>query len=173
MKTIGVEIENKILELLTVLDIDIAHIQQSLLRLNDLREMVVKRDNDMLSKLLGSTEASTDSYKENEIRRSVLCQQIAAGFDLDAKNVTLPDIEEIIDEPLKSKLNHKRLKLKSLVEALKGDHLSAAMLISDCARVNRMLLDGIFPGGKGREVSYSSTGAAQRENDINFMNMKL
>jgi len=173
MRAITVDIENKIKELMMVLDIDIAHLQESLLRLNDLRMLVVKRDNDKLGKLLMSIEASMSGHKENEHRREQMCQSLAEAAGIERPFATLADIEQMIDGPMKQEFNIKRSKLKVLATELKKDHLSASMLLADCARVNRMLLDGIFGGGKGREVSYSSNGSAKRENDINFMSMKL
>ena len=173
MREIAVDIENKINELMMVIDIDIAHLQESLLRLNDLRMLVVKRDNDKLGKLLMTIEASTNSHKENEQRRQQICQYLAEAAGIDSKYATLVDIEGMIDGPMKMEFNRKRLKLKVLVSEVKNDHLSASMLLADCARVNRMLLDGIFGGGKGREISYSANGSAKRENNIDFMSMEL
>ncbi|MCK4887366.1 MAG: hypothetical protein KAS96_08255 [Planctomycetes bacterium] len=173
MRKIAVDIEDKISELMMVLDIDIAHLQESLLRLNDLRMLVVKRDNDKLGKLLMTIEASTNSHKENEQRRQRICQYLAEAAGTGSKYATLADIEQMIDGPMKLEFNRRRLKLKVLASEVKNDYLSASMLLADCARVNRMLLDGIFGGGKGREISYSANGSAKRENNINFMSMEL
>ena len=173
MRKIAVDIEDKINELMIVLDIDISHLQESLLRLNDLRMLVIKRDNGKLGELLLKIEASTNSHKENEQRRDQICKYLAEACGIESEFATLADIEELIDGPLKLEFNQKRSKLKVLAFEVKKDHLSASMLLSDCARVNRMLLDSIFGGGKGREISYSANGSAKRENNINFMSMKL
>jgi len=167
------DIEDKINELIVVLDIDIAHLQESLLRLNDLRMLVIKRDSDNLVKLLLMIESSTNSHKENEQRRQQICQYLAEAVGIESKYVTLADIEQMIDVPMKMEVNRRRLKLNVLAAELKRDHLSVSMLMADCARINRMLLDTIFGGGKGREISYSANGGARRENNINFMSMEL
>lgn len=167
------DIEDKINELIVVLDIDIAHLQESLLRLNDLRMLVIKRDSDNLGKLLLMIESSTNSHKENEQRRQQICQYLAEAVGIESKYVTLADIEQMIDVPMKMEVNRRRLKLNVLAAELKRDHLSVSMLMADCARINRMLLDTIFGGGKGREISYSANGGARRENNINFMSMEL
>lgn len=173
MKEMAVDIENKINELMIVLDIDIAHLQESLLRLNDLRMLVVKRDNDKLGELLMTIEASTNSHKENEQRRQQICQYIADVAGIQSKYATLADIEEMVDGPTKLEFSRKRAKLKVLASEIKNDHQSASMLLTDCARINRMLLDNVFGGGKSREISYSANGSAKRENNINFMSVKL
>ena len=173
MREIAIDIEDKINELMMVLDIDIAHLQESLLRLSDLRMMVIKRDNDKLRKLLMTIEASTNSHKENEQRRQQICQYLAEAVGIEKKYAALADIEAMIDGPMKLEFNRRRLKLKALAFEVKKDHLSASMLLVDCARVNRMLLDNIFGGGKGREISYSANGSAKRENNINFMSVEL
>ena len=48
---------DKVDELLAVLDKDIEHIQRSLSRLNELRRLVIKRDDTALGKLLESIQA--------------------------------------------------------------------------------------------------------------------
>ncbi len=65
MKTTVINIENKVARLLTVLDRDILHIQQSLLRLDELRDLVVKRDDATLRRLLESIQSESKTYKEN------------------------------------------------------------------------------------------------------------
>lgn len=173
MRVTAFGIDDKINELMTVLDIDISHLQESLLRLNDLRMLVIKRDSDNLEKLLAAIEASTNSHKENERRRQQICQYLAEAIGIGSRYAALTDIEQMIDGNLKQEFNRKRLKLKVLAAELKNDHTRASMLLADCARVNRMLLDSIFGAGKGREISYSSNGGARRENNINFMSMEL
>ena len=63
MKATSISIEDKIDELLAVLDTDIQHIQQSLSYLNELRSLVIKRDDTALGTLLGVIRAGSDSYR--------------------------------------------------------------------------------------------------------------
>ncbi len=75
MKTAAIEIENKVDELLTVLDRDIRYIRENLSRLNELRSLVVKRDDASLRKLLGSIQSESNSYKDNELKRHLLREE--------------------------------------------------------------------------------------------------
>ena len=63
MKTTTVEIEDKVDELLILLDRDIQHMQQNLSWLNELRVLVVKREETDLGKLLGSIQTESDSCR--------------------------------------------------------------------------------------------------------------
>jgi hypothetical protein len=56
MKTAMIEIEDKVDQLLAVLDKDIQHIQDTLSTLNELRGLVIKRDDASLHKLLESIQ---------------------------------------------------------------------------------------------------------------------
>ena len=75
MKTAAIEIENKVDELLTVLDRDIRYIRENLSRLNELRSLVVKRDDASLRKLLGSIQSESNSCKDNELKRHLLREE--------------------------------------------------------------------------------------------------
>ena len=61
---------DKVDELLIILDKDAQHIQESLSRLNELRGLVIKRDDAALGKLLGSIQSESNSYRSQELNAS-------------------------------------------------------------------------------------------------------
>ena len=104
MRTAEVEIEDKIDELLVVLGEDIRHIEESLLRLNELRGLVVKQDETSLGKLLESIQSESDSYRKNELRRQLIRKELAAAFGSSIKQMTLSRLEEVLQEEKKTKI---------------------------------------------------------------------
>ena len=164
---------DKIDELLAVLDKDIEHIQDSLLRLDKLRSLLIKPNNESLDKLLESIRADSDSYAANETKRQSIRRELSATFGCDVEQMTLSKLEADLEGQQKNQITEKRTKLNLLTEELKKEHLSTAMLLSDCARFNSLLLKTIFDFGKAGTVYYDSDGSAKRQSDAAFVNLQF
>jgi len=93
MKTTTIEIEDKVDKLLVVLDSDIRHIRENLSRLNELRGLVIKRDDASLCKLLGTIQSESNSYKDNELKRRLLREELATVWDCGFEQITLSKLE--------------------------------------------------------------------------------
>ena len=164
---------DKIDELLAVLDKDIEHIQDSLLRLDKLRSLLIKPNNGSLDKLLESIRADSDNYAANETKRQSIRRELSATFGCDVEQMTLSKLEADLEGQQKNQITEKRTKLNLLTEELKKEHLSTAMLLSDCARFNSLLLKTIFDFGKAGTVYYDSDGSAKRQSDAAFVNLQF
>jgi len=183
MNATVIAVQDKVNELLAVLDKDIQHIQDSLSWLNELRSLVIKRDDAALSKLLQSIRAQSDSYVSNEQQRQSLRKDLAnalgcrvdpvreprledSGLQEKSSNgveqVTLSRLASILPEEKKAQVIDIKTKLRALVEQLKKEHLSTSLLLSDCARFNNLLLRAVFDLGKTGTVYYSPNGVAKR-----------
>ena len=173
MEATTIEIEDKIDELLFVLDGDIEDIQHSLLRLNELRSLVIRRDDAALCKLLESIQAESNSYRSHELKRQSLRKELATSLDCNFERVTLSGLEAMLPEEKKAQINERKVELKLLTEQLKKEHLSTAMLLSDCARFNSLLLKSVFDLGKTGMIYYNSNGAAKRQTDRAFVNLEF
>ena len=164
---------DKIDELLTVLDKDIEHIQESLLRLDKLRSLLIKPNNESLDKLLESIRADSDSYIANETKRQSIRRELAVTLGCDVEQMTLSKLEAHLPEQKKDQIVEKKIKLRTLTDELTKEHLSTAMLLSDCARFNSLLLRTIFDFEKTGTVYYDSSGSAKRQSDAAFVNLKF
>jgi len=175
MKPATTSIEDKVDELLLVLDEDIRHIRQSLSRLNELRSLVIKRDDASLGKLLEFIRSESEGYRKHELHRRSIRKELAGALGCGLGQITLSKLETSTSLPQgkKDQVTEKKAKLKSLIKELKKEHLSTALLLSDCARFNRMLLKGVFNFGKTRTVYYGSNGATKQQNDMAFVNLQL
>ena len=173
MKTATFEIEGRIDELLVVLDKDIQHMQDSLSRLNELRSLVVKRNEADLGKLLESIQADSDSYRSHELKRESIRKELANALGCDLKQMTLSRLEVVVSEERKAQVATKKARLRALTRQLKKEHLSTAMLLSDCARFNGLLLKSIFDLGKTETVIYNSNGDTKRQTDAAFVNLQF
>ena len=173
MKAVTVEIEDKIGELLVVLDKDIQHIQESLLRLNELRSLLIKHNETDLGKLLESIQTESDSYRSHELKRESIRKELADALDCNLEQMTLSRLETVLPEEKKAQVTTKKLKLRALTKELKKEHLSTAMLLSNCARFNRQLLQSVFDLGEMEIVYYNSRGSTKQGVTEAFVNLQF
>ena len=173
MKATAIEIEDKVDELLAALDKDSRHIQESLLKLNELRSLVVKRDDAALGKLLESIQTESDSYRSHELKRQSIRKDLADALGCNLEQMTLSALEASLPEEKKAQVTRMKAKLKSLITELRKEHLSTTLLLSECTRFNNLLLKSIFDLGKSDVVYYNSNGATRRQTDTALVNLQF
>lgn len=173
MKATSIEIEEKVDELLVCLDKDTQHIEQNLSQLNELRSLVIKRDDAALGNLLESIQAGADSYRNHELNRQSIRKELASAFGCNPEQMTLSALEAALPEAKRAQITQMKAKLRALIEECKKEHLSTALLLSECARFNNLLLKSIFDIGKTETVYYNANGATRRQTDMAFVNLQF
>jgi len=173
MKTQVIEAEEKIDELSAVLDRDIEHLETSLLQLDRMRELVVRRDDTGLGALLETVRNQAESFAQNESRRQLLRAELAQILGEPVEQITLTWLERMLAGQKRAQLAEKKQRLRSLTARVKKEHLSTRLLLADCVRFNKMLLGKIFElCGKGA-VTYSPGGNVNKEDAATFVNVKF
>jgi len=173
MKQTAIGIEDKVDELLACLDKDSQHIQESLSQLNKLRSLVIKRDDAGLSTLLKIIQAESDSYRNHESKRQTIRKELANALGCNIEQMTLSALQASLPKGKKAQVTNKKAKLMSLIKELKKEYLNTALLLSECARFNKLLLKSIFDLGKTGAVYYNSNGATKEQTDMAFVNLQL
>ncbi|MHC4293320.1 MAG: hypothetical protein ACYSTX_03420 [Planctomycetota bacterium] len=163
----------KIVQMNCCLEKDVQHIEQILENMDKIRALVLKRDEDTLKELLEQTQAKTDEYKGQESQRQLVSRELAHLLNCSVQQVTLSKLEQLLPEKLRAQVQEKRIKLKSLTNRLKKEHLNTVLLLAECARFNRMFLKGIFKLGKTDVVTYSSSGTTTQQAGKSFMNFNM
>ena len=173
MKTATTEIGDKVAQLLLVLDKDIQQMQKSLSRLNEIRSLVVKRDEAGLGKLLENVQSEPDSSKCNELKRQSIQKELAIILDCSPKQITLSRLEAELAGEKQAQVAEKKAMLRLLANQLKKEHLSTSLLLSDCTRFNSILLKSILEFGQSGTITYSPKGFAKRQTNSAFMNVQF
>lgn len=173
MNTITVEIETKIDDLLMVLDKDIEQIKRNLDILDQLRSLVIKHDESSLRELLENIRFRSNSYKENELKRQSLRKDLAFALGCDTEQITLSILGEQLSGDRKNCIAEKKTQLKTMINELMKEHLATSMLLSDCARFNRAMLNGIFALAQTGSTTYSPTGSAVRPTGTAFVDLQF
>ena len=173
MKAATAPIEDKVDQLLVYLDRDARHIQESLQQLNEMRRLVIKRDEAALGRLLENIQGASDCYKDYELNRKSIRKELADRLGCNVEQITLSALESCLPEAKKDRVTQMKAKLRSLTAELKKEYLSTALLLSECARFNNMLLKGIFDLGKTESIHYKSNGETRRHIDTAFVNLQI
>jgi hypothetical protein len=175
MKTVISEKEKKVEELLGVLDKDIEYLELSLSSLNELRSMVIKRDDALLGRLLEIIQQRSGCYRGHELSRESLRKELAVIFCCSSEEMTLSrlEIEEELAVELREQITAKKERLSFLAGQLKNEHKATFYLLSECTRINKMLLHGMLDFGGPGTVSYNSNGTASKQADTSFINMRF
>ena len=168
-----IEIEDKINELLSILDKDIENTEKNLSRLNELRSLVIKRDEVNLGKLLESIRFESRGDTAQDLRRGSVRRELALALGCSIGEVTLSRLSNIVSQDKNAQIIQRRTRLLSLTEELKKEHLSTVMLLSECARFNSLLLKNIFDISKSGTITYDSTGGTKRQTETAFMNLEF
>ena len=173
MKMNRPQIDDTIDELLAVLDKDIEQLQLSVDRLNELRILIVKRDDKSLHRLLTAIRTDSEEYRHNESKRQATRAQLAALLGCSLQQMTLSKLQAIAPDENGARISETAEKLRSLSSSLKKQHAATALLLADCARFNRQLLQCILNRSHGGEVTYTASGSARRQVDAGFMNLRF
>jgi len=173
MRTAANGIEGKVEELLACLELDIGHIEESLSRLNELRNLVIKRDDTALGRLLESIRAGSDAYRSNELKRQSIRQELADAVGCDVKQMTLSSLQAHLPTVKWNQVARAKAKLRTLVLDLRKEHLTTGLLLAECARFNNALLRSVFEIGKTGVVCYNSNGVTKRQIDAALVDMQF
>ncbi len=172
MKAVTAQIEEKVDELLIILDQDIRNLQENLQRLDELRGFVVKRDEEALAGLLDVIQRQSSGQSDNDSRRKRVCEELAAALGWSVDQVTLSRLESVTTREIGAGISGRREALKSLAERLKSEYIGTAMLLADCARFNSVLLSSVLDLGGAETLTYGPTGFARRNRGTAFVNFQ-
>ena len=173
MNTVTTELQEKVNELLAVLQKDLEHIERSIGELDELRALVIKRDDSGLSKLLEQIRSRSQEYEANQKLREELRRQIAEILDWPVGEVRLGRLLQEVSAEQKVKVKQIRERLSSVISRLQREHTSTVMLLSDLSRFNSILLNTILQTGQMCGVTYDARGDTSRSGDVAFMNLQL
>jgi hypothetical protein len=168
------ELTQKTEKLLGILELDIRHLELTIQNLNNLRSLVIKRDEKGLGLLLEAIQSQVQTYANNEQQRNRLRKEIAAIIGIQQETMNLSVLKKHLSEPqLAMQVSNAQQKLTILTMGLKREYASTVMLLSDCARINAALLKCIFRRDRNNPACYNSAGEISRQTDAAFMSMRL
>lgn len=137
-------------------------------QLVSLCESILERDDDAVERTLEQVERAQQLQAETDAKLNALRLRLADALHLDREEVRLSALIGLLDEPLRAPLAERRQRLIDLAEQLQLQHLRTVMLVTECARINRMLLEGLFPDSEG-VATYGMRGAEPWQPDTGLV----
>jgi hypothetical protein len=136
-----------------------------------LREAILRYDNDALERMLEQVERTIQDQAPCDARLRQASERAAAAAGCAGTEVRLSLLIERLPQRYRAMLEARRTQLVGLTHSLRRKHLETALLLRECARVNRELLDRLLPGG-GVTV-YGSGGRNHWRGDTGSFNMEF
>lgn len=157
--------------LLAALEEQIELLEDRLVHLEDLTAAMVKVDNDRMEGLLGQMDQFTLDQQACHGRLSAARREAAEALGLPGP-ARLSQMVSALGGREQLALEAARRRLVELMALLKRKHMETSLLLVECMRVNRLLLDQLLPRATGVTV-YGSDGPRTWRNNSGLVDAEL
>jgi len=158
-------------ELLDVLDDEIELLNLRRSQLEVLSGAMLDRDEQAVGELLGEIEDSAQRQAATDLKLQAVRIALASAMGISAEGLKLSDIIEALRADVRPQVNYRRQQVILLIEALRAQHMETAFLVHECARINRVLLEGLFQIDP-RPVTYAAGGKAGWAPHVGLIDME-
>ena len=172
MRTSESDFEVLVDELVEVLDENIRQVKLTIVRLDELRSAVIKRDEAGLRALLETIQDEGPSYSMVESRRERIRKRLANILGCTAGELNLSRICSHLSAEKSGSILSRQEQLQQLSDKLRIEHTSTRILLMECRRFNNILLRGIFGQG-GEGITYDKRGGSSWDCERGTMSMRL
>ncbi|MFW6133280.1 MAG: hypothetical protein ACOC8F_05230 [Planctomycetota bacterium] len=171
MMPTGATLSERVARLAAVLDEEIDLLTARREQLERLIAATPAHDEPVMERLLAEMERTQRVQAVSDARLRAARASVAAALACDASELRLSGLIDRLDGADRERIERRRERIVSLVEAVRYEHIKAAMLLTECARVNRELLESLFPastpvttyGAGGQESWRPHTGLVDTE----------
>jgi flagellar biosynthesis/type III secretory pathway chaperone len=118
---------------------------------------IVDRDEDAVERLLEQIERAQELQAAADEKLDAIRRKLAECLDCPNEEVKLSALIAALSEPQRTALAEQRRRIIELAERLQLEHMRTVMLLTECSRINRMLLESLFPDSQG-VTTYSEAG---------------
>ncbi len=125
--------------------------------LDALTKAVCANDNDRMEKVLEAMEQSRQRQDQADREFKGARDKLAEHLGWQVDQTRLHRLLEMIREPQRQALAKRRQQVVVLADALRQKHRQTSMLLSECSRINSMLIDCIL-GKQERVTVYGAAG---------------
>jgi hypothetical protein len=159
-------------ELFAFLDDSVLSMQHMLGKLNELRAAVIRRDQDTLQQMSDQMPEMAALQDGMQRRQRQICQAFAGPLNCPADKINLSYLASFLEPPKAGELKTKQRLLKDLISRLSRERLATQLLLRECERLNRMILDGMI-GKANQTCTYGSAGRVQRQLHCNILSTRI
>lgn len=151
-------------ELLAALDEELVVLDTKCRHLKALSEHLVARDNDGAEVLMQQMELAEADQRQADHRLGAAGGLLAGNLGLSPGSARLSDLIPLLPPDVGRTLQAKRQQLVDGASRLRRRHLETAMLLGECMRINRTLLEAFKPSCQS-VVTYGVGGSDRWRDD--------
>lgn len=138
------------------LDGQIRLLEAKIAQLDDLSQGLVACDNDRMERVLAAMESL--SAEQSRHGRALAAARRELAEALGCESGRLADLIMRLPGPWRQAIQSRRALVGQKVKELRNKHMTVATLLSECSRVNRLMLECLFPSAPAVTV-YAPQGA--------------
>ncbi|RPI61752.1 MAG: hypothetical protein EHM48_05140, partial [Planctomycetaceae bacterium] len=128
------------------------------LQLANLYAAILERDNAAMETILEQMEHSQRHQIVLDGRMAQVRAAVAVEMGTPADTTRLATIIDALPAEQAAMVATRRSKIIELAERLRRQHMQTAMLLRECSRVNRMMLESLMSGGGPALTTYGAAG---------------
>jgi hypothetical protein len=159
-------------ELFAFLDDSVLSTQHMLDQLNELRAAVIRRDQNMLQQMSDQMQEMTVLRDGMQRRQQQLCRAFAGPLNCPPEKINLSYLALFLESSKADELKTKQRLLQELVGRLSVQRRATELLLRECERLNRIILDGMI-GRANQTCTYGSAGRVQRQLHCAILNTRI
>jgi len=146
------DIQSLIEQLLRIMDEEIALLDVRRRQMGLLAEAILDSDDDAMEKLLSQIEHAQQQQSAVDLRLSAIRNTIALALKMATDQMRLSWLIKQLPPQEAVEIEYRRQQIILLVSKFRRQHMTTAILLVESARINRMMLESIFPQGETVET---------------------
>ena len=140
-----------------LLDEEAALLEVRRSQLSSLGGAILDRDDEAVERLLDQIERAQQLQRNTDEQIDALRRDLAAAIGRPWAQVKLSTLVELVPAGRRDGLADRRRRIIERAEMLQLEHMRAVVLLRECSRVNRLLLEALLPSG-GNVGTYGQRG---------------
>ncbi len=151
-------VESLVDQLLELLDEQVRLLEEKRGHLRDLSSALIDRDESATESVLERMEDTERRGGEADCRLHRVRQSLGENVGCPAESLRLTALIPLLPAEKGRLLRLRRDRIAEQADHLRREHLRTVMLLNECVRINRMLLETLVPGA-GSVTTYGTGGA--------------
>jgi flagellar biosynthesis/type III secretory pathway chaperone len=159
-------------DLAACLDEEISLLDRRRGQLEALSGAILDRDDGRMEALLGEIEQTMQEQRSVDLRLQAMRAALANALACRPEEVKLAALVERLQGRQRTDLDYRRQQIIVLTDRLRQQHLETCLFLLESSRINRLLLESLFPNSEP-VVTYGTDGRDQWRPDTGLVDAEL
>lgn len=159
-------------ELDVALDRQLEVLQTKRLQMERLFVTLARSDNEAMEPLLAAMEETQQQQVHADAQLFLLRTALAGVLGCQERQLRLSELAQALPSPHGQRLLDRRQAVIEAVERLRRQHMETTLLLRQCQRLSRMLIESVLHG-QNDSLTYGGNGQVQTREAGGLMNAEL